>query len=138
MVLKFIKLKQKTLKLYHCSNSSTCPLCLRNVSKNFSTDNMEEAGFYGHVYDFSVDYDAITIDILYYIRHLQVFNGRAWYGINRMFRFMKHIYVTAMTFFSCNALKCVSMNNQECKARPEIIDINSDGPSFYFVLIVFL
>ena len=99
---------------------------------------MKKTAFYGHVYDFSVDYDVITINILYYIRHLQVFNERAWYGINRMFRFMKHIYVTAMTFFSCNALKCVSMNNQECKTRSEIIDTNSDEPSFYFILIVFL
>ena len=24
------------------------------------------------------------------------------------------------------SLKCVSMNNQECKVRPEIIDINSN------------
>ena len=36
-----------------------------------------------------------------------------------------------MTFFSCNALKCVSMNNQERKISPEIININSDEPSFY-------
>ena len=36
-----------------------------------------------------------------------------------------------MSFFSCNALKCVSMNNQECKVRPEIININSNEPSFY-------
>ena len=26
---------------------------------------------------------------------------------------------------------CVSMNNQECKVRPEIININSNEPSFY-------
>ena len=36
-----------------------------------------------------------------------------------------------MLFFSCNALKCVSMNNQECKIRPKIININSNEPSFY-------
>ena len=36
-----------------------------------------------------------------------------------------------MLFFSCNALTCVSMNNQECKVRPEIININSNEPSFY-------
>ena len=36
-----------------------------------------------------------------------------------------------MTFFSCNPLKCVSMNNQERKISPEIININSDEPSFY-------
>ena len=39
-------------------------------------------------------------------------------------------------FFSCNALnaiplKCVSMNNQECRTRPEIININSNEPTFY-------
>ena len=35
-----------------------------------------------------------------------------------------------MTLFGCNALECVSMNNQECKLRPEIININSNKPSF--------
>ena len=30
-----------------------------------------------------------------------------------------------------NSLKCISMSNQECKARPEIININSNEPSFY-------
>ena len=35
-----------------------------------------------------------------------------------MFKFIKTKFLTAMTFFSCNALKCVSMNNQECKIRP--------------------
>ena len=36
-----------------------------------------------------------------------------------------------MSFFSCNALKRVSINNQECKVRPEIININSNEPWFY-------
>ena len=48
-----------------------------------------------------------------------------------MFGFLKKCFCTAMTFFSCNALKCVSMNNQECKIRSEIIDINSNEPLFY-------
>ena len=30
-----------------------------------------------------------------------------------------------MTFFSCNALKCFLMNNQECKIRSKIINTNS-------------
>ena len=39
-------------------------------------------------------------------------------------------------FFDCNVsnvnpLKCVSMNNQECKIRPEIVNVNSDEPTFY-------
>ena len=41
-----------------------------------------------------------------------------------------------MPFFSCNALnaiplKCVPMNNQECKVRPKILNINGNEPSFY-------
>ena len=48
-----------------------------------------------------------------------------------MFRFIKKVLVIAISFLSCNALKYVSMNNQECKVRPEIININSNEPSFY-------
>ena len=36
-----------------------------------------------------------------------------------------------LSFFSCSALKCVLINNQECKVRPEIINISSNEPSFY-------
>ena len=38
------------------------PLCLGNISKDFSADNMKKTGLNGYVYDFSVDYDAIAID----------------------------------------------------------------------------
>ena len=30
-----------------------------------------------------------------------------------------------------NSLECVSMKNQECKVRPEIVDVNSNNPIFY-------
>ena len=36
-----------------------------------------------------------------------------------------------MTSFSCNELKCVLINNQKCKVRPAIMNINSNGSSFY-------
>ena len=38
------------------------PLCLGNISKDWSIDNMKQKGFKVYVYDFSVDYDAIDID----------------------------------------------------------------------------
>ena len=47
-----------------------------------------------------------------------------------MFAFIK-MFVVAMSFFSCSALKCVSMNNQECRIRPEMINMNSNEPLFY-------
>ena len=33
-------------------------LCLENISKDWSTDNMKKTGFNGYIFDFSVDYDA--------------------------------------------------------------------------------
>ena len=51
-----------------------------------------------------------------------------------MFRFIKKCFFTAMTFFSLsnvNSLDCASMNNQECKIRTEIININTDEPMLY-------
>ena len=40
------------------------PLCLRNISKDWSIDNMKKTGL-GYVYDFSADYDVVAIsDVL--------------------------------------------------------------------------
>ena len=38
------------------------PLCLGNISKDWSADNMEKTGFNGYIYDYSVDYDATVVD----------------------------------------------------------------------------
>ena len=38
------------------------PLCLGNISKDWSIDNMKRIGFTGYVYDFSVDYEATNVD----------------------------------------------------------------------------
>ena len=38
------------------------PICLGNISKDWSVDNMKKTGFNGYVYDFSVDYDATDVD----------------------------------------------------------------------------
>ena len=53
-----------------------------------------------------------------------------------MFGFVKRIFVSAMMFFGCNLssvnlLECVSMNNQKCKVRTEIVNVNSDEPVFF-------
>ena len=52
-----------------------------------------------------------------------------------MFGFAKQIFISAIMFFgslsSVNPLTCVLMNNQECKVRPEIVNINSNEPLFY-------
>ena len=53
-----------------------------------------------------------------------------------MFGFVKWISVSTMMFFGCNLssvnpLECVSVNNQEWKVRPEIVNVNSKKSVFY-------
>ena len=53
-----------------------------------------------------------------------------------VFGFIKKCLFTVMTFFNLNLLnanylECVSMNNQESKTRPEIINLNINEPLFY-------
>ena len=52
-----------------------------------------------------------------------------------MFGFEEQIFISAM-FFGCNlpsgnSSKCISMNNQECKVRPQIGNVNSKEPVFF-------
>ena len=53
-----------------------------------------------------------------------------------MFGFVKLIFISAMMFFGCslpsvNSLKCISVNNQECKVRPQIVNVNSEELVFF-------
>ena len=47
----------------------------------------------------------------------------------------KSVFFKGLAFLSTltnvNALKCVSINNQECKVRPEIANVNNNEPIFY-------
>ena len=50
-----------------------------------------------------------------------------------MFGFIKKIFLTVLSCvnpLSATPLSCISMNNQECKVRPEIINVNSDETVF--------
>ena len=35
------------------------------------------------------------------------------------------------SFTNANSLSCISMNNQECKTRPQVINVNGDEPVFF-------
>ena len=58
-----------------------------------------------------------------------------------MFGFNVKIFAAAITLFGCNVLntnllsatplKSISVNNQECKVRPQILNVNSDEPVFF-------
>ena len=52
-----------------------------------------------------------------------------------MFLFIKKVFYIGSLFLSslvsATSLSCISMENQECKVRPEIINVNSNEPVFY-------
>ena len=52
----------------------------------------------------------------------------------KIFSFVKKVFVLGITVLSSivkGALNCISINNQECKVRPKIIDVSSNNPIFY-------
>ena len=56
MIKKIVKFKAKDSEIV------ASPLCLGNISKDWSVDNMKRTGFTGYVYDFIVDYDPTAVD----------------------------------------------------------------------------
>ena len=52
-----------------------------------------------------------------------------------MLKFMKQIFVSTLMFFgslsSINPLEYVSMKNQKWKVRPKNVNVNSNEPIFY-------
>ena len=53
----------------------------------------------------------------------------------KIFRFVQKVFFIGLTilsnFINANSLNCVSMKNQECKTRPQIVNFNSNNPIFY-------
>ena len=57
----------------------------------------------------------------------------------KIFRFVKKVFFMGLTILSnftnassLNAisLSCISMNNQECKTGPQVVNVNGDEPVF--------
>ena len=54
----------------------------------------------------------------------------------KIFRFVQKVFFLGITVLSnftnaSSSLSCISIKNQECETRPEVININSDNPIFY-------
>ena len=53
----------------------------------------------------------------------------------KVFGFVKKVFFVGLTILSSftnpSSLSCISMSNQICKARPQIINVNSNNPIFY-------
>ena len=53
----------------------------------------------------------------------------------KVFGFIKKAFFTGLTilsnFTNVSSLSCISMNNETCKARPQIVNVNSNNPILY-------
>ena len=51
-----------------------------------------------------------------------------------MLGFIKKCFFAGLAFLSTlksvNSLICISMNNQECRIRPQVVKVNGDDPVF--------
>ena len=61
--IEICKFKAKDTKIV------ASPLCLGNISKDCSTDNMKKTGLTGYVCDFNADYNAIAVDDVKHIHN---------------------------------------------------------------------
>ena len=108
------------------------PLCLRNSSKDWSVDDMKETGLNGYVYDFSVNYSNTSVDDILNILKYSMKKVTK----HKMFGFIKKCFFIRVTILSSltsvNLLSCISINNQEYKVRPEVVNFNSKNSNTFF------
>ena len=53
----------------------------------------------------------------------------------KIFCFVKKVFFIGLTilsgFTNANSLGSISVNNQECKTRPQLLNVNRDEPVFF-------
>ena len=53
----------------------------------------------------------------------------------KIFRFVQKVFFLGLTilsnFTNVSSLSCTLMKNQECKTRPQVVNVNNNNPIFY-------
>ena len=122
------------------SKIKSYPLFLENISKDFSVNNMIKAALNIYAYGFSVDYNindtSNIIDIHNYL--MKKHDIKCCFDLLK-----KYIYIGLLSVCTIGSIdesivsnskgpiKCVSLNNRPCQARPTLVNINSDETHFY-------
>ena len=57
----------------------------------------------------------------------------------KIFGFVKKVLFIGLTilstFTNVNSLSCISMSSQECKTRPQVVNVNGDEPVFFHLVL---
>ena len=78
------------------------PLCLGNIPKDWSVDNMKKTGLNNYVYGFSVDYDAIAVDDILDIHDY-------WYNVTKCLSLLKGVFYSINIFIDFIERKFVEL-----------------------------
>ena len=113
---KIYKLKVKD------STIVTSTLCLGNISKGWSVDNMKKTGFNGYVYDFSADYDVNDVDN---IKDIHKYLMKENNIVKKMFKFIKRIFSTRLTILS-SLTSTITLSNKLVEECAEIVQKSSE------------
>ena len=72
------------------------PLCLANISKDWSVDNMKKTELNDYVYDFCVDYHAIVVDDIYAVDDILKVFSEIEYDIKKL-RLVKKLFYAELS-----------------------------------------
>ena len=112
MLQKYINSKQKTLKKGYA-------LCLGNISKDFTINNLKNMIKRTFKF-FFVDFNPIDTDNILDIHKYLM--KRTWYKI---FELIKKIFIGLLTGIvsASNHSKCVLFSNQKCMIQPTFVNL---------------
>ena len=114
------------------SESVVTPLCLANISKDWLVDNMKKLDLMDTPM-ICVDYDATDADDIGDIHKYLIKKNKIVQ--TKIFGFVKKVFFTRLTILSsftrANSLICISMNNQECKTGPQVVNVNEISLCFF-------
>ena len=93
------------------SETVVTPLCLRNISKSWTIDNIKKTGLNGYFYDFIVDYDAIAVDDIFDIYSSLM--AKDWHCMRKCLGLLKGIFYRISIFIDFNKRKFVDLHFSE-------------------------
>ena len=98
------------------------PLCLGNISGDFSANNMRKTGLSGCVYGFPIDYRTFdTINTINIHKYLMKKRYKIMFGL------IKKKFIGLLSSLVVNAsshTKCVSLSNQKCNIESAFINLH--------------
>ena len=113
-------------------------LCLENILKHFSVENIKKTGLNVYAYDLSVDYNIINNSNSINIHKYFMNRSNITKSLGSLKKFIRLLTSTVSAF---NYTKCISLKNQKCVAEPSLNNLHANEYTqglHYYPFAVFL